>query len=87
MWNLAKILTDLFFVINGVQMQRKQGVLAMGWEVKLLLRKKKSPNAAYSWTGKPRLRKLVCNAMTCQFGMLMYTLLFPKSLFRIISPG
>lgn len=40
MWNLAKILTDLFFVINGVQMQRKQGVLAMGWEVKLLLRKK-----------------------------------------------
>lgn len=39
--NLAKIC--LYFVINDVEMQKKQGVLVMGWEVKLLLRKKNIP--------------------------------------------
>lgn len=29
----------LFFVMNYAEMQRKQEVLVMGWEVKLLLRK------------------------------------------------
>lgn len=61
----------LFFVINYAEMQRKQGVLVMGWEVKLAKKNKyphmlptlthglKTQESEYLFE-KPRSASLVC---------------------------